>query len=51
MELRYGVGGRTSVAAHVHALTTALAMRPGLTERLALVNSSASSGRIPVYRA
>jgi hypothetical protein len=32
-----------SVAAHVHALTTALAIRPGRTLRLALLNSSALS--------
>ena len=42
---------RTKVAAHVHAETIPDAIRPGLTLREALLNSSALFGENPVYRA
>jgi hypothetical protein len=41
----------TSVAAHVQADTIPDAMRPGLTLRDALLNSSVSLGEYAVYRA
>ena len=41
----------TSVAAHVHAETIPEAIRPGLTLRDALLNSSEFFGENPVYRA
>ena len=41
----------TRVAAHVQAETIPAAIRPGLTLRDALENSSAFSGEKPVYRA
>lgn len=42
---------RTRVAAHVQAETIPAAIRPGLTLRDALENSSALLGEKPVYRA
>lgn len=39
-----------SVAAHVHALTIPLAIKPGFTDREADVNSSESVTRWEVYR-
>ena len=42
---------RTRVAAHVQAETIPEAIRPGLTLRDALENSSALLGEKPVYRA
>ena len=47
----YGNGELTSVAAHVQADTIPDAMRPGLTLRDALLNSSEFFGEYAVYRA
>jgi hypothetical protein len=47
----YGNGELTSVAAHVQADTIPDAMRPGLTLRDALQNSSEFFGEYAVYRA
>lgn len=42
---------RTNVAAHVHAETMPEAIKPGLTLREALLNSSLLDGLNGVYRA
>jgi len=47
----YGDGELTSVAAHVQADTIPAAIRPGLTLRDALQNSSEFFGEYAVYRA
>ena len=51
MCIHRNLGTLTRVAAQVHAETIPDAMRPGLTLREALLNSSEVFGEKPVYRA